>query len=81
MCRFKVLLRVLREKEPKLRLRLLVVPLVSFADIDNGTPFESGETSPFVIHNRKVGVRDMWELDEGDLVMIEMECFDVSWFG
>ena len=68
--------KLLREQEPNLRLRLLVVPLVTFVDIDDGTPFESGDTSPFVIHNGKVGVKDMWKLDEGDVVMIEVECFE-----
>ena len=69
-------LRVLRKEEPKFRLRLLVVPLVTFANIDNGSPFESGDTSPFVVHNGKLGVREMWKLDEEDVVMIELECFE-----
>ena len=59
-------------------LRLRVVAMVRFEDIDDRMPFESGDTSPHVVHCGKVGVQEMWRLDAGDIVVLKDECFELT---
>ena len=57
-------------------MRLLILAKLSFKEVDHGTSFESANTTPYVVHCGKGGVQELWGLQDGDVVVVEKECFD-----
>ena len=47
-----------------------------FHDVDDGGSYESANTTPHIIHNGKAGVKELWGLEDSDIVLIASECFD-----
>ena len=76
LCRFKLATRLLKDAGNSVALRLLVLPHLKFNDVNDGGSFESADTTPYVIHNAKSGVRQQWCLREGDVVLLAAECFE-----
>ena len=74
--RFKLASKLLRQAESSLKLRLLVLPHLTYNNIDNEGWFECADTSPYVIHIGKSGVQELWGLEDDDVVLIGSECFD-----
>ena len=75
---FKLAFKLLKKQKKTLKLRLLVLPMLRFKDVDDGSSWESGDSSPQVVHCGKKGVRDEWRLESGDVVILKEECFDVT---
>ena len=70
--------KLLKKESPSLKLRLRVLPLLKFVDVDDGTFWESGSTGPQVMHCGKGGAQQSWRLKAGDIVVIKEECFEMT---
>ena len=68
----------MKKESPSLKLRLRVLPLLKFVDVDDGTFWESGSTGPQVMHCGKGGAQQSWKLKAGDIVVIKEECFEMT---
>ena len=70
--------KLLKEQSPTLKLRLCVLPLVKFVDVDNGLDWECGDSTPQVVHCGKAGLQERWKLKSGDIVIVKEECFEMT---
>jgi hypothetical protein len=52
--------------------------MLHYEDIDDKMCFQRADTSPHVVHCRKVGVQEMWKLEVGDIVVLKEECFELT---